>query len=503
MGHPPPRAVLIGIDGATWNVIEPMMDRGLLPGISRMVEEGAHGRLESTRPPTSPSAWTSIFTGVGPGQHGIFGFTKRRRGSYFISPISSRDRTAKPVWRIVTEHGLSTVVLNVPFAYPPDEVSGVMTTGLGTPSRGSDFTFPKELRHELFNRYPDLDVDFNEDRILLGAEEDPVAKVLGVTSEHIRVTKDLFLERDWDLFISVLRSTDVIQHYFWNDQDVLEECYAQADGLIGWMMDHLDEGTLLLACSDHGFDAVHHRVNMTSWLREAGFLSLRPRASKGPRRRVLPSAERVQSAMVGMGLKGTVARLKRSRMVEGALKHVVRSERFDHLNEIQWSETRAYFRIGTYGNIYLNKVGREPEGCVEPEEEDGLLRSIGEEALALKDPGTGEGVIAECHRGSRLFGDGSPERPDLVLLARGGYRLVAGRTGLGPLFEKEDRKIADHTQYGILLAFGEGVPRGSRINGARVVDLVPTMLRWMGVTYEGTLEGEPLECIAWDDSELM
>jgi predicted AlkP superfamily phosphohydrolase/phosphomutase len=489
--------VLIGIDGATWNAIHPMMERGLLPSISKMIKEGVHGPLESTQPPLSPAAWTSIFTGVGPGRHGIFGFTKRKPDSYFITPISSRDRVATPIWRMVSREGLSTVALNIPFAYPPDRVTGVMTTGLGTPSKGSEFTYPMEFKHELLDKYPGFDVDFNEDMILLGREADPVKKIFEVTQEQIRVTKDLFDGRKWDLFISVLRSTDVIQHFYWNDQAVMDECYSQVDGLVGWMMDHLDEKTLLMVCSDHGFDAVHHRVNITRWLNETGFLKLKERRSKGTLRRTMPSAEKVQSTMIRMGLKGTVNRLKRSGMAEGAMKHVFTSDRFDYINAIEWGKTRAYFRIGTYGNIYLNKAGREPEGCVEPEEEEELLRSIGKAALEMKDPDSGEKVIAKTLLGSQLFGDHSSERPDLVLLTNHGYRLVAGGDGTGALFEREDKKVADHTQYGVVIVYGKDAKRGATIEGAGVTDIVPTILRWLGVEHRGTLEGTALECTEW------
>ena len=72
------RVILLGWDGATWDLILPWVEEGKLPGIGRMMEQGTWGTLLSTIPPISPAAWTTIFTGVNPGKHGIFGFVKRR-----------------------------------------------------------------------------------------------------------------------------------------------------------------------------------------------------------------------------------------------------------------------------------------------------------------------------------------------------------------------------------------------------------------------------------------
>ena len=82
------RVILLGWDGATWDLILPWVEEGELPGIGRMMEQGTWGTLSSTIPPISPAAWTTIFTGVNPGKHGIFGFVKRRTDSYFVTPIS-------------------------------------------------------------------------------------------------------------------------------------------------------------------------------------------------------------------------------------------------------------------------------------------------------------------------------------------------------------------------------------------------------------------------------
>jgi len=86
-----PKVIVIGLDGATWDLIKPWADEGKLPTFKYLMENGAWGILESTIPPLSPSAWVSIYTGCKPSKHGIFGFVKRKEDSYFYRPISSKD----------------------------------------------------------------------------------------------------------------------------------------------------------------------------------------------------------------------------------------------------------------------------------------------------------------------------------------------------------------------------------------------------------------------------
>ena len=94
------KVVMIGVDGATWKLIKPWIKVNKLPGLKKLVQEGTSSDLESTVPPISPSAWTSIFTGTDPGKHNIFGFVKRKNDSYFVTPISSYDRKTPPIWKL-------------------------------------------------------------------------------------------------------------------------------------------------------------------------------------------------------------------------------------------------------------------------------------------------------------------------------------------------------------------------------------------------------------------
>ncbi len=82
------KVILVGLDGATWDLITPWVHAGKLATFRKLMQQGIWGELESTAPPISPSAWTSIYTGANPAKHGITNFFKTRMNSYLYQPIS-------------------------------------------------------------------------------------------------------------------------------------------------------------------------------------------------------------------------------------------------------------------------------------------------------------------------------------------------------------------------------------------------------------------------------
>ena len=166
------RVLVIGLDGATFDLFRPWMEEGGLPNLSKIVKNGVSGELESTIPPVSFPAWMSFATGKNPGKLGVYDLVKRKEGSYFVQPSNPGFLREKPIWEIINDFGIRTGIINVPGTFPPREVNGFMVTGMLTPSGRSDFTYPEELKSELdrvVGRY-ELDVDywmyFDEDRFL-------------------------------------------------------------------------------------------------------------------------------------------------------------------------------------------------------------------------------------------------------------------------------------------------------------------------------------------------
>jgi hypothetical protein len=114
-----PQLVVIGLDGATWTVMQPMIERGELPTLARWVSEGVHGPLMSLEPMLTPRIWASIDTGKVPEKHGIIDFYT----------ATQRHLRAKPLWRILVERGWSVGLYHWLNTWPPREVDGFIVPG--------------------------------------------------------------------------------------------------------------------------------------------------------------------------------------------------------------------------------------------------------------------------------------------------------------------------------------------------------------------------------------
>ena len=142
------RVFVLGLDGATLDIMEPMIEAGELPTFREIMKGGCYGRLRSVVPPLSPPAWVSFSTGRLPGSHGILGFTKMLPRSYQMKLVTGQDNRSRTLWDVVGGTGKRVIVLNVPMTYPPKPVNGLLVSGLDTPDLHSDFTYPAELKQE-------------------------------------------------------------------------------------------------------------------------------------------------------------------------------------------------------------------------------------------------------------------------------------------------------------------------------------------------------------------
>src|SRR5688572_22724600 len=109
-----PKVVFLGLDGATFDVVEPWVSAGELPTLGRLMRAGATARLTSTIPAVTPAAWPSIYTGVNPGKHGLFAFQRRVPAEYRWVSNNATDNSRAPFWDIAAREGARSAVLFAP-----------------------------------------------------------------------------------------------------------------------------------------------------------------------------------------------------------------------------------------------------------------------------------------------------------------------------------------------------------------------------------------------------
>ena len=140
------KLVVIGIDGGTFDIINPFIQQGLLPNLNKFVKRGILG---STMPPGTGVAWSSFSTGNKTEKTNIYDFTIVEDDSWKIKFVNRRILQGKTLWEYLNEAGLRSYFVNIPLSYPPDKINGVIVSGIDTPSTFSNYTHPPELKEKL------------------------------------------------------------------------------------------------------------------------------------------------------------------------------------------------------------------------------------------------------------------------------------------------------------------------------------------------------------------
>lgn len=125
-GKPPRRVLLVGWDGADWEILEPLVRKRMMPNLARLMAEGTWGGLASIMPLLSPLIWTTMATGAGPDEHGILDFVEVDPGSGAKVPITGRQRRVPALWNIASAAGLSVNVSGWWASWPAEPVNGVL-----------------------------------------------------------------------------------------------------------------------------------------------------------------------------------------------------------------------------------------------------------------------------------------------------------------------------------------------------------------------------------------
>src|SRR5437764_15289379 len=106
------RLLVIGLDGASFNVLDPLIDKGYLPNLARLIADGVRAPLETTFPPITAVAWSSFMTGKNPGKHGIFEFVRRDSGTRRELAVNASFRQGRALWDVLSVAGHPVLVAN-------------------------------------------------------------------------------------------------------------------------------------------------------------------------------------------------------------------------------------------------------------------------------------------------------------------------------------------------------------------------------------------------------
>jgi predicted AlkP superfamily phosphohydrolase/phosphomutase len=472
---------MLGLDGMTFPVLSPAFDAGHMPNLKRLLADGVSGVLTSTIPPYTPPGWTSIFTGMNPGAHGIFGFTagnaQRREG------LARLDRVKTPaLWNAANAQGLEVGLFNIPMTYPPPPVEGFAVSGMLTPEEGghtpNNFTHPDHLAERLVERTGgyeiDIEVDYDEDWKST-AIIDRLSRNLTIKRRALQYLLDEY--DDLPILFAVLEAPDRLMHVHYKYIDPRCEHYDRPEAVrirerVWTFFDEMDaviadalswggDDAYVVTMSDHGFQGKDKGVNVNLALKEWGMLALGGAGSL---------AQSSSLRRLGRSLKKVLPRAVKRRAKAAAL------------GSIDWARTKAFSAPIPQQGVYVNLRGREPNGIVSASDYASVCDEIIERFSAMVDPDDGAPVVDRVYRRDEVMSGSETEAaPDLFPVCRGySYELSDGLYSAGVLTDYRALPRGFHHLDGIFGIAGPGVPPSA---GARasLYDIAPTALYLAGV----------------------
>ena len=440
------RVLIVGLDGADWDVLRPLAAAGRLPNLTAWLREGAPVPLPSTAPPMSFPAWSSFATGLEPGEHGLFDFTQKLPGRYRLRFVNAADRAGETLWHRVARAGRDVLVLGVPASFPTEaDVTGLVVPGFDAPvSSGSDPRSASDpILYERVARLagPWMRPALDEDARASGWHECAVATLLeqvdrktGFALEALRQLREA--GREPALMAVVFSESDTVAHHYWRDHDpasprhdpsasalrrgAVTAVYERLDAAAGALREAFGDDALAILLSDHGQGGASRRVvHLNRRLAECGLL----------RRRRAGGSDLAAQRARNLALRALPPRARQAvfRRLRGSAARLESAARFGGFD---WSASAAFSEeANTQPGVWINVRGREADGAVAPADYERARRDVIDALLDWKLPTAvglagGDPVVARAlpreavHRGPFVA-----RAPDVVveLALEGGY----------------------------------------------------------------------------------
>jgi len=474
------RTVLVGLDGATFSVLDPLMDAGEMPFLASMIKSGVRGDLMSTIPPVSPTAWTSIATGRQPGNHGVFDFIRssERADDVYFTLYNSRDIHGETIWTIASRRGFRVTVLNYMLTFPPPDIDGHLIPGLVSWRHLRRGTRPASLFDVLQSMigpgWKEMAWDFDlEKSVLRGIGDDERERWVALHRRRERhwfdVVKHLMTSDPSDLTAIVFDGVDKVQHACWPlldpdysphrqsaaERRVRELCieyFHDIDDYLAEIARAAGPDARIFVVSDHGFGPTKEIFRVNVWLHEHGYLEWATLPGDGDEASNPSVARRLDS----------------------------------NFALADWQRTVAYARTPSSNGIALRCLGSD--GTFEQEAYEALRDEVATGLMQVMSPLTGRPVIRRVvNREDAFAGALMDSAPDLYLeLADDGFVSIRN---VEPVVGERPDVTGTHRPNGVIVAVGPGIARGQHVADLSVLDVAPLVLHSLGTTIPADMDG--------------
>ncbi len=474
------KLVVIGLDGASFELIDPWIKEGILPNIARIKQDGVWADMESVLPPVTSPNWKCYSTGKNPGKLGIFWWENidwRKRKIYYPA---ARKPEHKEIWDYMGAAGMKVGILGMPTTYPPKKVNGFLVAG--GEAEEKNFTYPAELENELkqhgWRHHPRVMIDVDR--------QQATRDIYEIIDANFNMAKILGQRYEVDFLQATCFVVNLLHHFIWDSPET-RKGWEIIDKHIGKF---ISQDYHLLIMSDHGSNRIKSVFNINCWLKKEGYLSLN----------YSPSATLHDLGINRRNLAILAARLKISGLLRTLTAKIFRLspdmlglsfEMSAKTGRINWQKSKA---VATgQGPVYLNPENHDNET---------LKKEMKRRLEALLDPLTGERIINQVYFKEEVYhGKYFAEAPDLIVGQARGTHIHGGMTEKR-VFDRPQRWQGENKRTGLFMAYGPDIEHGKQIDNVSILDLAPTILHLMNIPVPDDMDGRVLTGIFVPDSPL-
>lgn len=521
------KVVVIGLDGATYDLLAKWTAEGKLPNLKKIIDEGSFGLLKSVPNLNSAAAWSSFITGLNPGKHGIFFFHEHIDHSFKLKFLNATHRQGREIWEILSDAGKKVGVINVPMTYPSKQVNGFMVAGLDTPSPDSEgFTYPSDLYQHIIKHIGAYTIESDMGRKIRKGDLGGGIRVgLETIKNRTRATKFLLNNYQWDFFMVVFRAIDNVQHHYWRYLDPLYplyepklalkygnailQIYEGIDEAIGEILDSIPNDTNIVVMSDHGSAPAEFGPHFFNhFLEKTGYLNLAVKENAGIGLTVKHQFKMWIENFIDLADIHAGGRVRQF-LKANFFKSLSNLSAMKYYPDINWQKSLAYSPVAR-PEIWINLKGREPFGIVSEKDYDKVCDEIIVRLYEWRDPTTNKKVIKKAVKRSEAYsGPYVNKSADIIIqlydhLITGielptKYVVKEVKQMFNPIKDYKGFIFGKHADNGIIITSGPAFKTGSVINGAYIVDIMPTILYLFGLELPYNLDGKILQDIIRGD----
>ena len=510
------RTLLVGLDAACWEYLQPVLDAARMPTLQQLLDTGSWGTMQSTMPPWTPTAWASIITGKNPGKHGVYDMLWRRPGTYEFTPTNALSRRGTPFWKYLNRQGIRVGLVNVPFTYPLDDIDGFTVCGFGTPNSVPDPAFPEDALSWIRQRYPDFKPEVDSTFLQTAPPERILNEEIDHQARNVEIATSLANRYQVDFLAINLMLTDHANHKM-PLMEQLRKAYELSDSHLMRLIDAFKPDHILLI-SDHGSSRLKGDFLLNAWLRDHGYY-VQTDNNPGERRDAL-NWILLQWLQNRFALKGKPEKALRLLIRELSLKspNWFQDKFLNGFNEIipfasehvrknsqpDYARTMVFTGSVYSGLLHLNLIGREPNGLVSREQRGIVLSKLSKELKEIEEPDTGRSLFSNVYTSEEIYsGRALDHAPDLILDSYDSNWNIRMRKHI-PVPEKargkyfvdvaNRRDFGWHSRDGMFVFCGEGFKPGRTEVALHVMDTPAALLNLYGVPipedYDGRVPDE-------------